>query len=84
VNALAFELKAIRSTVVPAEIESDVWLLELKVATSGDPLGTVAGVQLVAVFQSPEAGFVSHVALPARAVGETVNQATASSANAGK
>ena len=81
-NALAFELKAIRSTAVPDEIETAVWLLELKLTTSEDPLGTVAGVQLVAVFQSPEAGFVSHVALPARAAGETVKKANANRANA--
>src|SRR5205807_446868 len=35
------------------------------VAVSADPLGTVAGLQFVAVFQSPELGLRSHVALPA-------------------
>ena len=35
------------------------------VAVSADPLGTVGGVQFVAVFQSPEVGLRSHVALPA-------------------
>ena len=33
------------------------------VATSADPLGTVIGVQLSAVFQSPEIGSRSHWAL---------------------
>jgi hypothetical protein len=33
---------------------------------SARPLGTVGGVQLLAVFQSPETGFVFQVALPAK------------------
>ena len=70
VKALAFELKAIRSTVVPCEIEIARRLLELKAATSDDPLGTVAGFQFDAVFQSPEVGLDRQVALPACAVGE--------------
>ena len=40
---------------------------ELNVATSAGPLGTVAGVQLAAVFQSLLGGLAAHVALPARA-----------------
>jgi hypothetical protein len=36
----------------------------LKVAVSKGPLGTVAGVQLAAVFQSPLTGFALQVALP--------------------
>ena len=36
-----------------------------KVATSVGELGTVAGVQLVAVFQSPVVGLALQVALPA-------------------
>jgi hypothetical protein len=36
-----------------------------KVATSPGPFGTVAGVQLAAVFQSLLTGFTLHVALPA-------------------
>lgn len=36
------------------------------VAVSAGPLGTVIGVQLVGVFQSPVAGLGSHEALPAR------------------
>jgi hypothetical protein len=35
-----------------------------KVAMSDGPFGTVAGVQLVAVFQSLPAGFTFQVALP--------------------
>src|SRR6266567_8695526 len=65
VKALALELKVIRSTDVGCEIEIARRLLELKPATSDDPLGTVAGLQFDAVFQSPEAGFSRHVALPA-------------------
>src|SRR6266446_3353303 len=49
VKALAFELKVIRSTVVPCEIEIARRLLELKPATSDDPLGTVMGFQFIAV-----------------------------------
>jgi hypothetical protein len=37
-----------------------------KLATSDGPLGTMAGIQFAAVFQSPLEGFVLHVALPAR------------------
>ena len=37
-----------------------------KVAISPGPFGTVFGVQLAAVFQSPFKGFVPQVALPAR------------------
>ena len=37
------------------------------VAVSRGELGTVDGVQFVAVFQSPVAGLVPQVALPARA-----------------
>ena len=35
------------------------------VAVSADPLGTVAGLQFVLVFQSPERGLRFHVTLPA-------------------
>jgi hypothetical protein len=37
-----------------------------KVAVSVPRIGTVAGVQLVAVFQSPLVGLALHVALPAK------------------
>ena len=40
-----------------------------KVALSRMPLGTVSGVQLIAVFQSPLVGLRFQVALPARVVG---------------
>jgi len=39
---------------------------EANVAVSPVPLGTVAGFQFVAVFQSPVAGLAFHVALPAK------------------
>jgi len=48
-------------------METSVVFERSNVAVSADPLGTVAGVQLMAVFQSPEEGLRSHVALPARA-----------------
>ena len=82
VKALALELKEIRSSVVPCEIEAALTLLELKLATSSDPSGTVVGFQFVAVFQSPEVGFDRHVALPANVFGETPKQANAKTANA--
>src|SRR5438105_4578619 len=68
VKALAPELNVIWATVVPCEMEIASRLLELKPATSDDPLGTVVGLQFVAVFQSPSPGFRFHVALPARLV----------------
>jgi hypothetical protein len=44
-----------------------MFVIELvaKVAVSDDALGTVAGLQLPGVFQSPVWGVVFHVALPA-------------------
>ena len=53
-------------TSVFAEIETAVVFERANVAVSDDPLGTVAGVQFVAVFQSPEPGLKSHVASPAK------------------
>jgi hypothetical protein len=47
------------------EIETLVVFEGPKVAVSVMPLGTVAGVQLLAVFQSLDAGFNFQVALPA-------------------
>jgi hypothetical protein len=55
-------------TLVFAEIETSVVFERANVAVSADPLGTVAGVQFVAVFQSPEPGLRSQVASPARLV----------------
>jgi hypothetical protein len=51
-----------------AEIERPVVLDKSKKAVSADPLGTVAGLQFVLVFQSPEWGFCFQVALPAKEV----------------
>ena len=65
VKLLAPGAKVIPSTIVFAEIEMAVVFETANVAVSADPLGTVAGVQFVAVFQSPELGLRSHVALPA-------------------
>jgi len=53
-------------------------LEDANVAVSAVPLGTVVGVQLVAVNQSPVAGFAFQVALPARllvAVARSVSMA---------
>jgi hypothetical protein len=48
------------------EIETDVVLLVPKVAVSDGPLGTVTGVQLLAVCQSLLVGLSVQVALPAK------------------
>ena len=66
VNALAPELNTMPLTSVFAESETLVILEVAKVAVSDAPLGTVVGVQFVAVFQSPVAGLAFHVALPAK------------------
>ena len=60
VKPLAPGAKVIPSTVVFAETEMVVVFERAKVAVSANPLGTVAGVQFVAVFQSPEVGLRSH------------------------
>jgi len=61
----AFESNTIPLTSVLAEIERSVVLDKSKKAVSDAPLGTVAGLQFVLVFQSPERGLRFHVALPA-------------------
>ena len=61
---LAPALKTIAATsVVSAERVRPVILEPAKVATSVGPFGTVCGVQLVAVFQSPFVGFKFQEAL---------------------
>src|ERR1700736_458284 len=67
VKALAPALKVMPFTSVSAESETPVVAEVKNVAMSAAPLGTVAGVQLPAVFQSPVAGAGSHMALPAKA-----------------
>jgi hypothetical protein len=52
-------------TSVLAEMEIAVLLEVVKRAVSDGLLGTVAGDQLAAVFQSPVAGLRRHLALPA-------------------
>src|SRR5262245_43721585 len=65
---LAPGLNTISATsVITAENLRPVTLDPAKVATSVGPFGTVAGVQLTAVFQSPVVGLRFQVALPARA-----------------
>ena len=59
VNALAPALNTMPLTSVMAERETLVVLEKANVAVSEGPLGTVAGIQLRAVFQSPLAGFRS-------------------------
>ena len=65
-NALAPGLNTIPFTSVSAERETPVVLDKANVAVSDGPLGTVFGIQFVAVFQSPVAGLACHVALPAK------------------
>jgi hypothetical protein len=66
VKALAPALNTMPSTNIPAERETPVMLEDANVAVSADPSGGPPAVQLAAVFQSPVAGVVSHVALPAK------------------
>jgi hypothetical protein len=65
VKLLAPGAKVIPSTIVFAELETVVVSESANVAVSADPSGTVAGDQFVAIFQSPDVGLRSHVALPA-------------------
>ncbi len=67
VNALAPALNTTPFTVT-AEREMPVVLERANVAVSAGSLGTAAGVQLLAVFQSPEPGLVFHVVLPPKVV----------------
>jgi hypothetical protein len=53
-------------TRVVAETETSKLVEEPKVAISLDPFGTVPCIQFAAVFQSPEFGLASQVALPAK------------------
>ena len=66
VNALAPGLNTMPFTSVLAERETPVVFEAANVAVSEGPLGTVGGVQFAALFQSPAAGLVFHVALPAK------------------
>src|ERR1043166_1224053 len=65
VKALAPGLKIISPIVVLAESETLVVLETSNVAVSAELLGTVGGVQFVAVFQSLLLGLRCQVALPA-------------------
>ncbi len=65
VKALAPAVKSIALTSTADLMVRSVRLETPKVATSDGPFGTVAGVQLPAVFQVPVPGFRFHVALPA-------------------
>src|SRR4029077_20748886 len=51
-------------TSVFSEIERAVVLDKSKKAVSDGPFGTVVGIQLAPVFQSPEPGLRAHIALP--------------------
>ena len=66
-NVLAPGLKKRPFTSTLTEREIAVVFEIAKVAVSDGPLGTVAGVQLVAVFQSPLVGLRFQLALPATA-----------------
>ena len=76
VKLLAPGAKVIPSTIVFAEIETAVVFETANVAVSAGPLGTVAGVQFPAVFQSPELGLTSQIALPPRASSASTNIST--------
>src|SRR5215470_16968774 len=65
VNALAPGWKVIPFKVILDDGETLVVLEAANVAISERPSGTVAGVQLAAVFQSPLVGLRFQVALPA-------------------
>jgi hypothetical protein len=60
---VAAEVKMMPLTSVCSDIETLVVFERPKVAVSAGPLGTSIGVQLAAVFQSPEMGSRSHWAL---------------------
>jgi len=60
----AFESNTIPLTSVFSEIERSVVLDKSKKAVSDGPFGTVVGIQLAPVFQSPEPGLRAHIALP--------------------
>ena len=66
-KVLALGPKTIALSVTGLESATSVVLEVANVAVSRGELGTVDGVQFVAVFQSPVAGLVPQVALPARA-----------------
>ena len=68
VKALAKGVKMRLATSNLSEREVSVIFELSKVAVSVGPFGTVAGVQLAAMFQSPLVGFRFQVALPAAAV----------------
>src|SRR5690349_4571421 len=68
VKALAPALKIMPSRVIDAARATSVVFETSNVAMSPSPLGTVAGVQLPAVFQLPLVGLRFQVALPARLV----------------
>ena len=70
-------------TSVLDESETAVVFDELNVAVSAAPLGTVAGVQFPDAFQSPDAGNVSHVALPAKDAPPDSSRPSASERNRG-
>ena len=76
VKALAPGLNWMPLTSVGSEMEMPVVLETPNWAVSAGPFGTVAGVQLAAVFQSPLAGLRFHVALPAKAVTAVIRKKT--------
>src|SRR5438067_10071445 len=66
VNALALGLNTMPLTSISVVTKTSVWLERTNVAVSAGPLGTVLGVQLLAVFQSLVTGLAFQVALPAK------------------
>ena len=67
VKPLAPGLKMISARSITPDCEMAVMFETAKVAVSDGSLGTVLGVQFVAVFQSPVVGLRFQVALPALA-----------------
>jgi hypothetical protein len=68
VNALPLGLNTMPLISTVVGMETAVVLETANVAVSASPLGTVAGIQFAAVFQSPVVGLRSQVALPPWAV----------------
>src|SRR5262245_29323618 len=73
VNPFAPEPNTIPLTSVEDESDRAAALERPKVAVSDGPFGTVCGVQLAAVFQSPLVGLRFQVALPLLACWPTIS-----------
>jgi hypothetical protein len=81
VKPLAPELKTIVLTSAEPESDTSGMVEKANVAVSAAPLGTVAGDQFAAVFQSLETGFAFQVALRAKAVLDPERNSSSPAAN---